>query len=91
MRSNFHELKLLYTFENDILDGLKTFEVRENDRGFQKGDLIKFKVVDTRPKPSFNHPIENKVYEITYVLNGWGIKNGYVVFGIKEQIAENTS
>lgn len=30
------------------------------------------------------HSINDKVYEITYVLNGWGIKNGYVVFGIKE-------
>lgn len=85
MRPKVHELKLLYTFESDILDGLKTFEVRENDRGFQKGDIVTFKVVDTRPNPSLNHPIEGKAYEITYVLNGWGIKNGYVVFGIKEQ------
>lgn len=85
MRPKSHELKLLWTFESDILDGLKTFEVRENDRGFQKGDIVKFKVVDTRPNLSLYHPIETKVYEITYVLNGWGIKNGYVVFGIKEK------
>lgn len=84
MRVKYHELKLLWSFENDILDGLKTFEIRENDRGFQKGDLVKFKVADTRVNPSINHPIEDKVYEITYVLNGWGIKNGFVVFGIKE-------
>lgn len=77
----------MYTFENDILDGLKTFEIRENDRGFQKGDIIRFKVVDTRTNPIINHPIEDKTYEITYVLNGWGIKNGFVVFGIKERKA----
>lgn len=84
MERKLHELKLLWTFEIDILDGSKTFEVRENDRGFQKGDIVRFKVVDTRSMPSLNHPIEKKEYEITYVLNGWGIKNGYVVFGIKE-------
>lgn len=30
------------------------------------------------------HPISYKVYEITYVLNGWGLKDGYVVFEIRE-------
>lgn len=25
---------------------------------------------------------ECKIFEITYVLSGWGLKNGYVVFGI---------
>ncbi len=84
MGPKLYELKLLWTFENDILEGLKTFEVRKNDRGFQKGDIVRFKVVDARPNPSLHHPIEEKEYEITYVLNGWGIKNGYVVFGIKE-------
>lgn len=34
--------------------------------------------------PFVKHPITDKVYEITYVLNGWGLKNGYVVFGIRE-------
>lgn len=34
--------------------------------------------------PFVKHPITDKVYEITYVLNGWGFKNGYVVFGIRE-------
>lgn len=84
MERKLHELKLLWTFEIDILDGSKTFEVRANDRAFQKGDIVKFKVVDTRTNPSLHHPVEEKEYEITYVLNGYGIKNGYVVFGIKE-------
>lgn len=79
-----HKLKLLYHFCDDVLSGEKCFEIRENDRGYQKGDHIKFTpVYDSgfdRPK----HPIEDKEYKITYVLNGWGLKNGYVVFGIKE-------
>ena len=30
------------------------------------------------------HKVEEREYEITYVLSGWGIKEDYVVFGIKE-------
>ena len=76
-------MKLLENFADDVLIGYKTFEVRENDRGFQKGDTVKFTCIDSHGL-KLNHQINDKVYEITYVLNGWGIKNGFVVFGIKE-------
>lgn len=78
-----HNLKLLESFADDVITGYKTFEVRENDRGYQKGDTVKFTCVD-KQYLKINHPINDKLYEITYVLNGWGIKNGFVVFGIKE-------
>lgn len=78
-----HNLKLLENFADDIIIGYKTFEVRENDRGFQKGDIVKFTCIDSNGF-KLDHLINEKVYKITYVLNGWGIKNGFVVFGIKE-------
>ena len=78
-----HKLKLLETFADDILIGYKTFEVRKNDRGFQKGDTVKFNCIDSNGA-EIPHLINTKTYRITYVLNGWGIKNGYVVFGIQE-------
>lgn len=37
-----HESKLNIIFCDDVLSGEKTFEIRKNDRGFQKGDHIKF-------------------------------------------------
>ena len=83
-----HELKILSSFVKPILDGSKTFEIRENDRGFQKGDRVQFKVnFDdwTSKNSSIVYEFEHKVFEITYVINGWGLKNGYVVFGIKEE------
>ena len=83
-----HELKILSSFIRPILDGSKTFEIRENDRGFQKGDRVQFKVVSddwTRKNSSIVYEFEHKVFEITYVISGWGLKNGFVVFGIKEQ------
>lgn len=72
-----HVIKILEDFADAVVSGEKTFEIRENDRGYQKGDYVVFKTIP-------GHPIEQKVYKITYVINGWGLKNGYVAFGIKE-------
>ena len=86
-----HTLKILKTFADAVLTGEKTFEVRENDRGFQKGDRVRFTVVDEQHPARFangeiireEHDLEYKVFEITYVLSGWHIDDGYVVFGMK--------
>lgn len=78
-----HKIKLLLNLCDDVLSGDKNFEIRENDRGYQKGDRVVFQPYDPSD-PFIKHPISDKVYEITYVLNGWGIQNGYVVFGIRE-------
>ena len=82
-----HQLKLNVEFADAVLSGEKSFEIRENDRGFQKGDRVQFTVVN--PKAVFSschvdHPLNNKEYEIAYVINGWGLKNGYVAFSINE-------
>ena len=78
--NRIHELKILESFATDIVMGRKTFEVRKNDRGFQKGDYVEFTCIENE-----NHSINHMTYEITYVLYGWGIEQGYVVFGIKEK------
>lgn len=69
-------------FADAVMSGEKNFEVRYNDRGYQKGDKVKFKVMDG--SISSYHPLNERTFEITYVLNGWGIKEDYVVFGIKK-------
>lgn len=76
-----HEIKLNEKFCDDVLDGRKNFEVRENDRDYQAGDTVSFIPTDGLCK--IPHPIELEKYQITYVLSGWGIKENYVVFGIK--------
>ncbi len=78
-----HKIKLLMNFCDDVLSGDKRFEIRENDRGYQKGDRVVFRPYEPSD-PFVKHPISDKVYEITYILNGWGLKDGYVVFGIRE-------
>lgn len=77
-----HELKLNMPFSTPVFYGEKTFEIRKNDRGFQKGDLVRFKVVDELglDMPSV---LEEKFFKITYVLSGWGLEPGTVAFSIK--------
>lgn len=79
-----HRIKLLDEFADDVLEGRKPFEIRENDRGYQKGDHVIFEVITKGGTACTQHQLNGREYEITYVLNGWGIKNGYVVFGIRE-------
>lgn len=78
-----HELKIQEDFANAVYGGDKTFELRYNDRGYQKGDLIKFQAIDNIKCKTY-HPINDLLYEITYVINGWGLKEEYVAFAIKE-------
>ena len=59
-----HELKLYTIFCDDVLSGRKNFEIRNNDRGFQTGDHIKFIPVDMLEEP-IEHEISKKEYEIT--------------------------
>ena len=76
--------KILTPFADAVFAGDKTFEVRKNDEGYQKGDIIRFKVMDTEYFHNMRHPLNDKCYEITYVLSGWGVEDGYVVLGIRK-------
>lgn len=78
-----HKLKLNKNFVDAVYCGQKNFEIRLNDRGYQTGDFVEFVAVDNLGI-TVPHMIESKVYKITYVLNGWGLKEDYVAFGIKE-------
>lgn len=87
MTIRVHELKIEKDYADSVYFGDKNFEVRNNDRGFQKGDKIIFHVL----KPSAvsthydeQHPLHNARYEITYVLGSfYGLADGFVAFGIK--------
>ena len=77
-----HYIKLHKHFASAVYDGSKTFEIRKNDRGYQKGDRVIFTVVDDLGV-ACSHPLSRQPYEITYLLHGWGLQDGYCVFGIK--------
>lgn len=41
-----HELKIHKTHYDRVLNGTKTFEIRKNDRFFQKGDTVKLRATN---------------------------------------------
>lgn len=77
-----HYIKLREEFCGAVLCGDKCFEVRRNDRGYQKGDRIIFQAVNSEGL-TVSHAVNREAYEITYVLHGWGLQDEFCVFGIK--------
>lgn len=56
-----------------------------NDHQYQKGDLIAFEAMEggyMSLRDPFN-PINDQLYEVTYVYSGRGVEQGYVVVSIK--------
>ncbi|MBR0090209.1 MAG: DUF3850 domain-containing protein [Lachnospiraceae bacterium] len=79
-----HDVKIYESYADAVLSGEKTFEIRYNDRGYQKGDRLKFKVVENdHPIFIIWHDLNDREYEITYVHSGLGMKEGYVALAIK--------
>lgn len=81
-----HQLKLRIEFCDAVLSGEKSFEIRRNDRGFQRGDRIVFQAVervdtDLIPCP---HEINDVLFEIKYIINGFGLENGFVAMAIEK-------
>ncbi len=77
-----HIIKLNEDYIQPVLSGEKNFEVRFNDRGYQKGDLIKFTAISRHCVPYIDEELEKATFEITYVHSGLGLLESYVVFGI---------
>lgn len=73
-----HELKLDKEFFYFVLSGIKTFEIRFNDRNYQVGDVLILKEWDKVTKSYTGRVIEK---EITYITD-YEQKDGYVVMSI---------
>ncbi|MBQ7047037.1 MAG: DUF3850 domain-containing protein [Oscillospiraceae bacterium] len=86
-----HDLKLQYKYCDDVLIGVKNFEVRLNDRNYKVGDFIKFIPVDEKGNYKA-HPIENYSFRIKYILThkdfSIGIKKEYCILAIVLYINE---
>lgn len=70
-----HVLKIEDSYYDAKVEGLKLFEIRYNDRGFQKGDTVSY----TKPIGSLQR---SGVWEIIYVT-GYQQRENFVVFGEK--------
>ena len=81
-----HKIKIWEEYANAVADGRKNFEIRENDREYQTGDIIEFNVVGGfgHNFERVEHPLYGKRYKITYLLSAPGLKEGWCVFGIEK-------
>lgn len=77
-----HELKTVSPYWEAIVSGEKTFEIRYDDRCFQKGDIVTLKHYSQEFSCylSASEPIR---VEITYVCH-FQQKEGWCVFGFKK-------
>ncbi len=84
-----HRLKCWPEPFQAMVDGRKRFEFRKDDRGFCVGDELLLREWDPAP---FNDASYGAVGytrrelrgEVTYVLRGFGVPDGYDVMGISE-------
>ncbi len=79
-----HDIKIKQCYLIHILEGRKTFEVRFNDRDYQVGDELHFLplVDENYDVYKLKSPIPN--FMVTYINHDYGMKDGYVVLGIKQ-------
>lgn len=73
-----HELKIAPEYFGPVFDGIKTFEIRKNDRGYEIGDLIHLKEFDDEAFTG-----KSVIMEITYTTT-YNQEPGYLVFAIKD-------
>lgn len=79
-----HELKTWPEFWDAIHSGEKTFELRYNDRGFQRGDRLRLVRWSNRHHCA-TAPYKPIEAEVTYVMNGgaFGLADNWVCMGIR--------
>lgn len=76
-----HELKILPKYFNDVWDGVKTFELRKDDRDYKVGDYLRLLEFENG-----NYTGKEVNFKISYLLRDceeYGLKEGFVILGIK--------
>lgn len=74
-----HQIRLAKPYFDDVANGIKTFELRKNDRGYKKGDILEMmEFADGK-----NTGRMLKVL-VTYILEDYtGIEDGYCIMATK--------
>jgi hypothetical protein len=84
MKNKIHCLKTWPDYYAAVLSGVKTFEIRQNDRDFKVGDALVLQEFD--PKAEY-YTREMTTVIISYITD-FAQQPGYVVMGIKPYTAE---
>lgn len=92
MSERSHELKTHAAYFEAVKRGWKTFEVRRDDRGFQKGDMVTllnylgpYYISPDGQQTSLPSHAEKLQFRIGWILTGgqFGIQPGYVAFSLE--------
>lgn len=75
-----HELKILPPYYEAVISGNKTFEIRLDDRGFQKGDKVILREIN-KGITLDTYTGRECIATIGYVTS-YEQQNGYVVFSL---------
>lgn len=78
-----HELKILPMYFNEVLYGVKNFELRKNDRDYKVGDILILKEFNKKENMFTGREIRKSV---NYILYGpcYGLKEGYCILGLDD-------
>ncbi len=84
-----HELKTDPDVFQAVWDGLKTFEIRYNDRDYERGDTIllretKHTGVEMKTAAPLEYTGRTTNHRVTYVLHGpvYGLQAGWVILSL---------
>ena len=79
-----HKLKLSTIYYDDSASGIKTFEIRNNDRNFKVGDILELREYvwsNLEKRGAYTGAVHWKV--ITYILNDKEyLHEGFVCLGV---------
>lgn len=76
-----HHLKIEQQYFVDVINRLKTFEIRKNDRNYQIGDVLRLNVIDENGN-FIKRPDYECLVEVVYMTD-YEQKDDYVVMGIR--------
>lgn len=74
-----HQIRLAKPYFDDVVNGIKTFELRKNDRGYKKGDILE--IMEFADGKNTGRMVKVLV---TYILEDYtGIEDGYCIMATK--------
>ncbi len=74
-----HQIRLAKPYFDDVANGIKTFELRKNDRGYKKGDILE--MMEFADGKNTGRMVKVLV---TYILEDYtGIEDGYCIMATK--------
>ena len=78
-KQKVHQIRLAKSYFDDVANGIKTFELRKNDRGYKKGDILE--MMEFADGKNTGRMVKVLV---TYILEDYtGIEDGYCIMATK--------